>query len=264
MFTDLLVGFLLAGTIALVSCRWGVLSLSGAVATTCVGTAIFGLGGWDWSAPVLYFFISSSALSKIREAKKSKLKQIFQKDERRDWAQVLANGVLPALCAIFDFIQPHQWWYILYLAALSSATADTWATEIGVLSKESPVLVTTFQPVSVGTSGGITTSGTLASFGGAVSLTAIGLCIFPAYSLSIRHLIILIGAGFLASFFDSILGATIQAQYVCQHCQRRTERKFHCQNLTTRISGWRWVNNDWVNFISGLFVAGLTFLLIKV
>ncbi len=264
MLTDLLVGFLFASIIALASWRWKALSLSGAVATVLVGTAIFGLGGWDWSAAILYFFISSSILSKTGKAKKSGLKQVFQKDERRDWAQVLANGALPALCAALDFIQPQQLWYIFYLAALSSAAADTWATEIGVLSRTTPVLITTFKPVSAGVSGGITKAGTMASLGGAFSLTLIGMYIFPAYSHSLRYLIILTSTGFLASFFDSILGAALQAQYVCNRCQMMTERQIHCQALTSRTSGWRWVNNDWVNFISSLFAVGLTFLLIKV
>ena len=45
---------------------------------------------------------------------------------------------------------------------------DTLASELGILSKSRPRLVTTFQPVPPGTNGGMSTLGTLASATGGV------------------------------------------------------------------------------------------------
>ena len=262
MAADLLAGFVFASLIAFASYLSKALSKSGALVTVAVGTAVFGFGGWNWAPPILFFFVSSSMLSKLGQTKKAKFQDIFQKDSRRDWTQVLANGFLPALLAVRDSFNPQSVWYVLYVTALSAANADTWGTELGVLSKESPILITSGKTVPAGTSGGVTRMGTLSSLAGALSLSAVGLFIFPAYDLQLNYFIIITTAGLMASFFDSLLGAALQAQYSCAVCSARTERKWHCQTEVLRVSGVKWVDNDAVNLFSGLFAVGLGFLLI--
>src|SRR5579871_6027246 len=56
-----LLGAALAGT----ALRRRALSPSGAAAAACVGTAVFGAGGWRDSALLLLFFGSSTALSRL-------------------------------------------------------------------------------------------------------------------------------------------------------------------------------------------------------
>jgi uncharacterized protein (TIGR00297 family) len=262
--TDLLLGFALASLLALIALRWGALSKSGALATIVIGTIIFSLGGWHWFPAVLFFFLSSSLLSKFGKGKKARIMDSFQKNDRRDWAQVVANGLVPSLCVVFDLINPQPLWYSLYLTSLSAANADTWATELGILSSSTPILITSGRPVPAGTSGGISWIGTGASLAGAMSLALAGALLWPVYSVSLQNLVIITGAGFLASFFDSFLGATAQGQFACPACGIRTERSLHCGNQTKKLSGRGWVNNDLVNFLAGLFAAALTFFLIKV
>ena len=264
MATDFVFGFALASLIALVSLWWGALSKSGALATAVLGTVIFGLGGWRWSPAVLFFFLSSSLFSKFGKGKKSRLRDIFQKNEKRDRAQVLANGLVPSICVVFNLLYPRPLWYSLYLGSLSAANADTWATELGILSNSAPILIISGRPVPAGTSGGMTWLGSIASLAGAMSLSMVGAWLWPAYYLSIQNLAIITGAGFLASFFDSWWGATFQAQYLCAICGLRTERKKHCRAKTEKSSGWGWVDNDMVNFLAALFAVALTFFLIKV
>ena len=43
---------------------------------------------------------------------------------------------------------------------------DTLASELGILSRSPPILITTLKPVPPGTNGGLSTMGTLASVGG--------------------------------------------------------------------------------------------------
>ncbi len=67
---QLLLGFLLAVSIAYLAYRVHTLSRDGAIAAALVGTIIFGLGGWQWSVLLLAFFISSSALSRLFKDRK--------------------------------------------------------------------------------------------------------------------------------------------------------------------------------------------------
>jgi uncharacterized membrane protein len=73
--------------------------------------------------------------------------------------------------------------------------------------------------------------------------------------------------GVLGSMFDSLLGATIQAIYSCPTCEKETEKELHtCGTPTQLLRGWRWLNNDWVNFISsvvGALAAALIALLLS-
>jgi uncharacterized membrane protein len=58
------------------------------------------------------------------------------------------------------------------------------------------------------------------------------------------------------SLFDSLLGATVQAIYWCDRCEKETERKQHrCGAPTRRIRGLPWLGNDGVNFLASVVGA---------
>jgi uncharacterized membrane protein len=58
------------------------------------------------------------------------------------------------------------------------------------------------------------------------------------------------------------MGATVQAQYKCNICDKITERKYHCNNKTVFVKGFNWLNNNMVNFLSAL-CGGLIIIFIK-
>ena len=97
---QLLAGLLLGPFIGLAAWRAGALSRSGAFAASLVGAAVFGAGGMVWAAGLLLFFISSSLLSRLFKNKKRTAAEKFSKGDRRDWAQVAANGGLAAALAV--------------------------------------------------------------------------------------------------------------------------------------------------------------------
>ena len=68
--TQLVLGFLLAVSIAYLAYRVHSLSRDGAIAAVFVGTIVFGLGGLQWAVLLLAFFISSSALSRLFKDRK--------------------------------------------------------------------------------------------------------------------------------------------------------------------------------------------------
>jgi len=264
---QIIIGVLLALIIALLAWRVGSLSSSGAWAAVATGGLIFGLGGLAWAALLLTFFITSSALSRAFKKQKAVLAEKYSKGGRRDWGQVLANGALGALLAIGYFIPPHrEWVWLAFAGAMAAVNADTWSTELGVLSPIPPRMITTGQKVERGTSGGVTLAGTLAALAGSVLIALVAVIFHPGHQWLASLVIITLG-GLVGALIDSILGATVQAIYWCPTCNKETERHpIHtCGNPTSQVRGWSWVNNDIVNFacsLSGAIVtAGLWLLL---
>lgn len=117
-----------------------------------IGAVTFGLGGWTWGLLLLLFFVTSSTLSRFREADKVKAAAAFEKGSRRDlgrsWRTVACQPVL---------LSPIPWltwegWLAMFIGALATVTADTWATELGTLSRTPPRLITMRRVVAAGTS----------------------------------------------------------------------------------------------------------------
>jgi uncharacterized protein (TIGR00297 family) len=270
-------GFALSLLIGGIGYRRGALSNNGVAGAVIVGTLIFGMGGWEWGALLIAFFISSSVLSFYRSRDKEGLAEKFAKGHRRDLGQALANGGMAAALAVlsklFSLLGAGQGgilWFVACAGAMAAVNADTWATELGVLSSHPPCLITTGRQVEVGTSGGITWLGTTASLGGALFIGLLG----GLGALSVRldwagAGVLLLAAtvgGLVGSSFDSLLGATVQAIYWCDTCHKETERKVHRCGTETRLRrGWPWLGNDVVNFaasvVGALVAAGIGWIL---
>lgn len=263
---SLIIGVALAAIIGYAGYRRGALSGSGVAGAIITGGLIFGMGGWSGAALLLAFFFSSSALSRFREAQKESLSEKFSKGSQRDLAQALANGGVAAACmAGFAFTGAPVWW-VAAAAALAAANADTWATELGVLNRHSPRLITNGELVDVGTSGGVSWLGSAAAFAGSSLIgatAAAGILLDPplaGVSVGVA-LVIVSAAGLAGSLFDSVLGATVQAIYFCDTCQKETERHplHKCGAHTRLLRGWQWLDNDGVNFAAAAFGAAIAF-----
>jgi uncharacterized protein (TIGR00297 family) len=250
-------GILLAIAIGVLAWRAGALANSGAWAAAVIGSFVFGLGGKSWAALLLTFFISSSILSKLFAGRKAHLAEKFAKGSRRDWGQVLANGGVGAFLATVQLLQPDELWPLLAFAgAMATVTGDTWATELGVLSPNLPRLITTGQQVERGTSGGVSLTGSAATLAGAMLVGLMGKIFSPEQSWLIAVGVVTL-AGFAGAFFDSLLGATVQAIYYDPARKKVTERRVFMEDgLPAKpVRGWAWMNNDVVNFLSSIFGA---------
>ncbi len=263
----LMAGLLFSSGIGLAAYKRRSLSRNGVAGAVFTGATIFGMGGLSWGLSLIYFFLSSTLLSHFREQDKAEAAaDKFSKGSQRDLGQVLANGGAASLFSIgYGLACSSRQRGIMqagFIGALATATADTWATETGVLSPQSPRLITTGQTVQPGTSGGITFTGTIASALGAVSL---GLCFWLLQREKQDHvgsLPISLVSGLTGSLFDSFLGATMQAMYYCPTCQKETERKIHsCGTTTQPLRGISWLDNDLVNLLATLWGSLIAILL---
>lgn len=252
-------GVLASSAIAAAAYRRGSLTRSGIAGGLVVGTVIFAFGGWPWWLVLVAFFITSSRLSHYREASKERIAaEKFSKGSQRDLGQALANGGMGALMALASFFAPGPVTMAAFVGAMAAVNGDTWATELGVLSTQPPRLVTTWKVVEPGTSGGVTGRGLLAAFGGSlvIGVAALGSGaierLFGGASMPPSPWLLVAAAagGMAGTMLDSALGATVQAVYRCPKCRKETERTLHsCGTPTEPARGWRWLDNEWVNFI---------------
>jgi uncharacterized protein (TIGR00297 family) len=253
-----MLGLLLSSIIALVAYRRRSLNRSGVVGAIITGTTTSGIGGWSWGLTLIFFFASSSLLSHFREQDKEQTAaDKFSKGSRRDIGQVAANGGVATLLALgYGLASSPELCQLLqagYTGSLAAANADTWATELGVLSPQAPRLITTGKRVAPGTSGGITLLGTGASALGAFALGLVSWLLQRDRKRNISLPLLALVSGLAGSLFDSLLGATVQAIYSCPTCGKETERRVHsCGTPTKFVRGLPWLNNDGVNFLATL------------
>ena len=260
---NLFVGFLLSLIIAAVAYRAHSLAKSGAVGAVVEGTLIFGLGGLAWGLLLIAFFVSSSALSHFKGSRKAGLAEKFAKTGQRDLSQVLANGGMGAALAVLSVFAADTWpVFVAFAGAMAAVNADTWATELGVLSPRPPRLITTGKVAAVGTSGAISLWGVSAAAAGALFIGAFAALLSPLVtSVSGAQMLALVVtaliAGLAGSLVDSLLGATAQGIYWCERDQKETEKRIHtCGEHTRLLRGWAWMDNEWVNFICSVVGVG--------
>ncbi len=249
--------------IAVVSHRLRLLTAGGAVATFLMAAVIFGIGGWLWTMPILTFFLASSLLSKLGGKRKLQYELLYEKSSMRDAGQVAANGgIASVLVALWYMFPSMTFVYTGFVGAIAAATADTWGTEIGTLAGGTPRSIVSFKRVEKGTSGGVSIIGLAGGLVGAALIAASAL-LFPQPQAIRNFAAVMVAAGLAGTLTDSVLGATLQAQFHCTGCGKTTERRDHCSASTTHVRGLRWMNNDVVNLacaVAGGVVAILFYI----
>lgn len=248
MHEGMISAVILAAGIALISYYFKLLSDSGSIAVFLLASIIYGVGGWTWTIPILTFFISSSVLSKFGKNQKMKLKDAFDKTDKRDAGQVAANGGVAGCLVLLWYLFP-DWTdlYLFYVASIAAVTADTWGTEIGTMMKGRPRSIISLKSVEIGTSGGVSFAGIA---GGIIGASLIVLSAYAASGsiMSEQNILKLVTCGLIGSLIDSILGATLQSQYRTID-GALTEKTVVNAIPTTLVRGFVWLNNDKVNWI---------------
>lgn len=240
----------LAAAAAVAGIAWwlGALDRGGAIAATFVGAAVLAFAGWGPAFVLVFFFASASALSAL-PGKRDRA--------RRGARQVIANGSAAAAAAalhgVIDFAD------MAFLGALAAATADTWATEVGVRLGKSPRSIVTLRPQPPGTSGAISLPGTAAAAIGALAVAGAGAWLVGG-PVGVGAVVV---GGLVGSLIDSLLGAGPQAVYRCPVCGAQPEVARHqdCRQRASRVAGLPGLDNDAVNLANTVFGATIASLL---
>jgi uncharacterized protein (TIGR00297 family) len=230
------------------------LTTSGALSAVVIGFGIFFAGRFYFWSLLMAFFLTSTLLSHFRSEKKQKMEELTGRGTRRDAVQAFANGGVALILALTYRFTGRMEYLAGFGAALAAANADTWASELGILSRRKPVSVLNLKPVPRGTSGGVSGFGFLASFLGAALIAGVflaGQLTLGAgiYRAVISSLLVAI-AGFLGSLFDSVLGASVQAQYYDRLTGAHTEKRISGRKKNELVRGFPIIGNDTVNFLS--------------
>jgi uncharacterized protein (TIGR00297 family) len=236
----------------------GALDERGAATGGLFAASLVGLGGWAWIVPGLVFFGLSSALTALNSGRRGA--STGEASPRRTQAQVLANGGVAWVALAVVAVAPmglsgvSTGGYAAFVGALSAAAADTWATELGTLSRSLPWSLRSFRRVPTGTSGAVSLAGSGAAVLGAISVAGTAVLVGGPLSGPVaRDLGLLVGAGLMGMLSDSLVGALLQAQY-------RSASGNWIETAPTPeaepVRGWAGIGNNVVNLL-GTSVGGL-------
>ncbi|KAJ9613234.1 hypothetical protein H2200_003176 [Cladophialophora chaetospira] len=190
---------------------------------------------------LLVFFVLGTSATKVKHEVKATLTLSSSGSSGgegpRTSIQVLANSACASILCVV-----HVWFYgvggtpaVCYgagkndalrdvlllgiIANYAAVTADTLSSELGILSKSQPVLITNpFRSVPKGTNGGVTLAGLLAGAGGGAAIAATSLLFLTFCASSTLNaastFLLLTALGTAGTLLDSLLGALLQASVV--------------------------------------------------
>jgi len=172
------------------------------ILSTIYGIVIWQLKGTEWFMVLLAFLVTSLYATYYGHNRETK------RHEHRGADNVLSNGFVAFMSAVFGY--PY-----FYLGSISAALSDTMASEIGKLSKESPVLITNpKQGVETGSNGGVTKIGTAASIAGALIIAALSIIFYSSFASSPvpKHILFfgVFAGGVFGSVVDSLCGVLFE------------------------------------------------------
>jgi len=173
------------------------LDLLGSIFMIIMGVIIIFAAGVNWLFLIFLFLILGVGFTRYKNDYK---KEIGVYEGTRTLKNVVSNGIVAFVMAAFGN-------YAGFIGSIATATADTMASEVGVVT--TPRLITNFKKVPPGTDGGISVVGTIAGILGAglIGLAAYMLGVYPDLA---KTLTIALVAGSVGCFVDSILGAMLE------------------------------------------------------
>jgi uncharacterized protein (TIGR00297 family) len=233
------------------------LTLDGAIIAYIFGLIIIFTGGVILFILLLLAFLITNLATSYNIEEKIRLKLIVAKKPIRDWKNVLANGLPMVLFSIQEYFFSLDLLKLAFIASTASFLSDTVSTEIGVLSKSKPILITNLKESHAGRSGAISKLGLLAGFLSSLVFSMIAYFLIQWNESLLNFVALIVLCSMLANLMDSLIGATLQGNYFCERCNMYSEEPKHtCGSQCKYVSGLKFFNNHVVNFICVL-IGGL-------
>ncbi|KAI9202563.1 integral membrane protein DUF92-domain-containing protein [Polychytrium aggregatum] len=278
------------------------LSPSGAAAACALGLAVFTHPYHLFAVVLVVFYLSGSRLTKYKAERKRQLEESYLDGGQRTAYQVFCNGFLAGVVCVLhrllvlqtaqqqsspdrDLAQEPLCFafgsetdsatrlnavlIISYVALIAACCGDTFSSELGILSKSPPYLITTFKQVPPGTNGGVSPLGLLGSLLGGLMVGVFGGLLVPLGPGCPRVLptlqLVVTGAaaGVVGSLIDSLMGATLQKSVYNKSTKKiagdhRVVQKGESASDFEHVSGLEILDNHMVNLLSSL-ATGLVF-----
>jgi uncharacterized protein (TIGR00297 family) len=198
-----------------------ILDIKGALAALALGLVISIFSDIYWLLALICLLITSTMVTRVKFNYKKQHGLAEGKIGERGINNVIAIGFIPGFIALFSYhldkVHPGLAG-LLFLSSLSIAAADTFASEVGVLSKK-VILITSFKNVPPGTDGGISMWGEISALLGAFLVSLLGFIFVsdlyfsgPGHLLPAHPFVLVacISIGWLGCQVDSVLGALFQ------------------------------------------------------
>lgn len=205
-------------------------TVPGAITGAVIGTIVVAGLGWSGWVLLLATFGVAAATTRVGHARKQRAGIAESRGGRRGPGNAIANTGIAAWAAVMAMGLPDPTVaYLVAAAALATAGSDTVASEIGKAYGRTTWLVTSVRRVAPGTTGAVSTEGTLAGVAAAALLAAAAaaLGVIPAWTIGL-----ITTAATVASLIEGALGATLEARGI--------------------------LNNDSLNFVNAAIGAALT------
>ena len=181
--------------------KFKILTRRGSFVAFLLGFYLAGIKGWPWLMPVLIFFLSSAAFTKLQHA----IKGVGKKPIARNAWQVIANIIWAIISSALFIFTRNEVFILFFIAFVAAVTADTWASEIGPLLNKRCYSLSMMRLVPAGTNGGISFFGSMAALTGATIISSFSYYVFFD-SWHWEIIAILSVSAFIACFADSLIG----------------------------------------------------------
>ncbi|MGB0653000.1 MAG: DUF92 domain-containing protein [Thermoplasmatota archaeon] len=179
----------------------------GAVAAFTLGLIVAAAGGLDWLATFTTFTLLGFVATRIGRQTKKERRVEEARGGERGVSNVIANGAAAALAAIAALMVDPAAAALAFTTAVAAVTADTLASEVGVLSKAPRRILPPFQRLPPGANGGVSWLGQAAAATGAIIIAAVAVALM---GLPWQHAWVPVLFGFAGCQVDSVLGATLE------------------------------------------------------
>ncbi|CDZ98426.1 Predicted membrane protein [Phaffia rhodozyma] len=282
----------------------GSLSTSGALGAWVVGYFTMANDLHLFGALMIVFYLLGSKATKYKSLVKAQLESGHPSSStpsagHRTFFQVVSNSFSGTIVAIFwrifygtdgvrhggDFLdlknscpvvstsELDRWSKVFVYAAIghfACCLGDTLASELGILSKSRPRLVTTFRPVPPGTNGGVSLFGLTVSLLGGLIISSTSVLVLLAESPACRGepgmadwvrevMTAGMAAGLGGSLLDSLLGATVQRTVYSAKDRKvlttePAQADWEDQALVV-VAGWNLLTNSQINLLTSMVCA---------